>query len=130
MRVDFARRLKPEFHCSKITKEVGRLAYLKLDDVFGPFDLVEALWSDVRRDQDTRRLPTSLLTNAILQEKISNLLTQPIGRPSKYVRVHHASFSYLATIWGAVSLAITAALKHPKSGNRAKKREPAGRDYA
>ena len=38
------------------------------------------------------RLPT----NAVLQEKISHLLTRPVGRPPNFVRVFHANFSYLA----------------------------------
>ena len=41
------------------------------------------------------RLPT----NTVLQEKISHLLTRPIGRPPNHVRVFHASFSYQAATW-------------------------------
>jgi len=41
------------------------------------------------------RLPT----NAVLQEKISHLLTRPVGRPPSHARVFHASFSYQAATW-------------------------------
>ncbi len=40
----------------------------------------------------TIRLPT----NSVLQEQIAHLLTRPVGRSPKYVRVFHASFSYQA----------------------------------
>jgi len=41
------------------------------------------------------RLPT----NTVLQEKISHLLTRPVGRPPNHVRVFHVSFSYQAATW-------------------------------
>ena len=41
------------------------------------------------------RLPT----NPILQKSITHLLTRPVGRPPKHVRVFHASFSYQAATW-------------------------------
>jgi hypothetical protein len=43
----------------------------------------------------TIRLPT----NTVLQDKISHLLTRPVGRPPNHVRVFHASFSYRAASW-------------------------------
>jgi len=55
------------------------------------------------------RLPT----NAVLQEKISHLLTRPIGRPPNHVRVFHASFSYQAATWSQRRRVVAKVEWHP-----------------
>jgi hypothetical protein len=55
------------------------------------------------------RLPT----NAVLQEKISHLLTRPIGRPPNHVRVFHASFSYQAVTWDKPRRVVAKVEWHP-----------------
>ena len=52
LRVDFDRRLKLEFHGSKITSDAGLLAYRELDDVLGLTDLGGAALSDLRRGKN------------------------------------------------------------------------------
>ncbi len=55
LRVNFDRRLRLEFHGSKITSDAGLLAYRELDDVLGLTDLGGVALSDLRRGKNTRK---------------------------------------------------------------------------
>ncbi len=65
LRVDFDRRLKLEFHGSKITSDAGLLAYRELDEVLGLTDLGGAALSDLRRGKNRRHPLTGLLRQSV-----------------------------------------------------------------
>ena len=65
LRVDFDRRLRLEFHGSKIISDAGLLAYRELDDVLGLTVLGGAALSDLRRGKNTRHLLTGLLRQSV-----------------------------------------------------------------
>lgn len=48
LRVDFDRRLKAEFHVSKVTSDAGLLAYRELNNALGLTDMVGDILSDSR----------------------------------------------------------------------------------
>lgn len=56
MRVDFDRRLKLEFHGSRITSDAGLLAYRELDDALGLTELAAASLSECRPGKNIRHL--------------------------------------------------------------------------
>ncbi len=65
LRVDFDRRLKLEFHGSRVTSDAGLLAYRELDDALGLTDLAGGILSECRRGNNTRHLLTGLFRQSV-----------------------------------------------------------------
>lgn len=65
LRVDFDRRLRLEFHGSRITSDAGLLAYRELDDALGLTELAGGALSDCRRGKNTRHLLAGLLRQSV-----------------------------------------------------------------
>jgi Transposase DDE domain group 1 len=65
LRVDFDRRLKLEFHGTRITSDAGLLAYRELDDALGLTDLAGAALSECRRGRNSRHLLTGLFRQSV-----------------------------------------------------------------
>jgi hypothetical protein len=65
LRVDFDRRLKLEFHGTRITSDAGLPAYRELDDALGLTDLVGAALAECRRGKNTRHLLTGLFRQSV-----------------------------------------------------------------
>jgi Transposase DDE domain group 1 len=65
LRVDFDRRLKLEFHGSRITSDAGLLAFRELDDALGLTDLAGAALSECRRGKNTRYMLTGLFRQSV-----------------------------------------------------------------
>jgi len=53
LRLDFDRRLKLEFHGSKVTSDAGLLPYRELDDALGLSEIAGDVLTDTRRGQNS-----------------------------------------------------------------------------
>ena len=65
LRVDFDRRLKLEFHGSKISSDAGLLAYRELDDALGLTELGGVILSETRHGKNIRHLLVGLLRQSV-----------------------------------------------------------------
>jgi hypothetical protein len=65
LRVDFDRRLRLEFHGTRITSDAGLLAYRKLDDAAGLTGLAGGVPSESRRGRNTRHQFAGLLRQSV-----------------------------------------------------------------
>jgi len=57
LRLYFDRRLKLEFHGSKVASDTGLLSYRELDDALGLTKITENALTDTRRGKNHRRAP-------------------------------------------------------------------------
>jgi hypothetical protein len=65
LRVDFDRRLKLEFHGSKITSDAGLLAYRELDHALGLTGMAGSILTEARRGKNIRHLVEGLFRQSV-----------------------------------------------------------------
>ena len=61
LRLDFNRKLKLEFHGTKIASDAGLLVYRELDEALGLTSLVDSELRDIRTGKNTRHSIAALL---------------------------------------------------------------------
>ncbi len=64
-RVDFDRRLKLEFHGSKITSDAGLLAYRELDHALGLTGMAGSILTEARRGKNIRHMVEGLFRQSV-----------------------------------------------------------------
>ena len=65
LRLDFDRRLKVEFHGTKVTSDGGLLAYRELDDALGLTSVIDSGLRDTRMGKNTQHGLAGLLRQSI-----------------------------------------------------------------
>jgi hypothetical protein len=65
LRLDFNRRLRLEFHGTKVTSDAGLLAYRELDDALGLTSTVDSELCDIRTGKNTQHGLAALLRQSI-----------------------------------------------------------------
>ena len=65
LRLDFDRKLKLQFHGTKVTSDAGLLAYLELDEAFGLTSTIDSELYDIRTGRNTQHSIPALLRQSI-----------------------------------------------------------------
>jgi len=65
VRLDFVRKLKLEFHGTKVTSDAGLLAYRELDETLGLISTIDLELRDIRTGKNTQHGLAALLRQSI-----------------------------------------------------------------
>jgi hypothetical protein len=84
LKLDFDRRLKLEFHGTKVTSDAGMLAYRELDDAFGLTIMTDSELCDNRTDKNTQHSIAALLRQSIFNADVEMLRSQ---NPEHFVKL-------------------------------------------
>ncbi len=87
LRVDFDRRLRLEFHGSKVTSDAGLLAYRELDDALGLTEVAGGFFQDSRTGKNGRHGLTAQFRQSVF------------GRLGGYEDVNDAFRSPCQPVW-------------------------------
>jgi len=65
LKINFGKKLKLEFHGTKVTSDAGLPAYRELDEVLGLTTMSESEFNDNRKGKNTQHKNTALLRQSI-----------------------------------------------------------------
>ena len=69
LRLDFDRKLKVEFHSTKVTSDAGLLAYRELDEVLGLMTMIKSELTDRRTGKNTQHGLLALLRQSVYSRR-------------------------------------------------------------
>ena len=69
LRLDFDRKLKVEFHSTKVTSDAGLLAYRELDEVLGLMTMIKSKLTDRRTGKNTQHGLLALLRQSVYSRR-------------------------------------------------------------